>query len=33
MKFDHGHDLIYHIKCPEELCTDDYIGESGRRVT
>ena len=32
MKFDHEHDLIYHVKCPEESCTDDYIGESGRQV-
>ena len=30
--FDHGHDLVYHFKCPEESCTDDHIGESGRRV-
>ena len=29
-KFDHEHDLVYHVKCLEELCTDDYIGESGR---
>ena len=32
MRFDHEHDLIYHVKRPEEPCTDDYIGESGRRV-
>ena len=32
MIFDHEHDLIYQVKCPEESCTDDYIGESGRRV-
>ena len=32
MKFDHKHDLIYQVKCPEETCTDDYIGGSGRRV-
>ena len=31
MKFYHEHDLIYHVKCPEESCTNDYIGESGRR--
>ena len=31
MKFDHEHDLN-HVKCPEESCTDDYIGKSGRRV-
>ena len=32
MIFDHEHDLIYYVKCLEESCTDDYIGESGRRV-
>ena len=32
MKFDHQHDLKYHTKCPEESCTDDYIGESGKWV-
>ena len=32
MKFDQEHNLIYHVKCPEESCTDDYIGEFGRRV-
>ena len=31
-KFDHEHDLIYHIKCPEESCTVDYVGVSGRRL-
>ena len=23
---------MYHIKCPEESCTDEYIGECGRQV-
>ena len=23
---------MYHVKCPEESRTDDYIGESGRWV-
>ena len=32
MKFDHEQDLIYHAKCPEVLCTDDNITESGRQV-
>lgn len=32
MKFNHEHDLIYHVKCPEGLRTDECIGESGRRV-
>ena len=28
-KFDHKHDLVYYVKCPE--CQEDYIGEIGRR--
>ena len=28
-KFDHQHDLVYHAKCPSELCNKNYIGESG----
>ena len=31
-KYDHEHDLVYQVKCPEGLCNDDYICESGRRV-
>ena len=31
-KFDHGIDLVYHVKCPEGSCTNEYIGKSGRRV-
>ena len=26
------HDLIYHMKCPEPICIDDYVGESARRI-
>ena len=26
------HDLIYYAKCPEEFCTEDYLGETGRRI-
>ena len=29
-KFDHKHDLVYHVKCPE--CQEDYIGDIGRRL-
>ena len=29
-KFDHKHDLIYCVKCPE--CQEDYIGRIGRRL-
>ena len=31
--FEHNHDLIYHAKCPEPTCTDDYLGESARPIT
>ena len=31
-KYDHEHDLVYQVKCPEESCTDDYICQSGRQV-
>ena len=31
--FEHNHDLIYHTKCPEPTCIDDYVGESARRIT
>ena len=31
--FEHNHDLIYHAKCPELTCIDDYVGESARRIT
>ena len=29
-KFNHKHDLVYYVKCPE--CQEDYIGEIGRRL-
>ena len=29
-KFEHKHDLVYYVKCPE--CQEDYIGEIGRRL-
>ena len=28
----HQHDLIYYTKFPEEFCTEDYLGETGRRI-
>ena len=28
----HKHDLIYYIKCSEAFCTEDYLGETGRRI-
>ena len=29
-KFDHKHDIVYYVKCPE--CQEDYIGKIGRRL-
>ena len=23
---------MYHAKCPRELCDENYVGESGRRI-
>ena len=31
--FEHNHDLIYHAKCPEPTCIDDYVGESACQIT
>ena len=31
-KFEQRHDIVYHGKCPEVDCTDNYIGEASRRV-
>ena len=31
--FEHNHDFIYHAKCPEPTCIDDYVGESACRIT
>ena len=28
----HQHDLVYHAKCPSQLCDKYYVGESGRRI-
>ena len=27
------HDLVYHAKCAEENCNDDYVGETARRIS
>ena len=32
-KFPHKHDLVYHAKCAEESCNDDYVGETARRIS
>ena len=31
--FQHNYDLIYHAKCLEPTCIDDYVGESARWIT
>ena len=31
-KKDHQHDAVYYVKCPEEKCTEDYTGETGRHL-
>ena len=31
-KFEHQHDILYQVKCSAENCSDDYIGESARRI-
>ena len=31
-KKDHQHDVVYYEKCPEEQCTENYTGETGRRL-
>ena len=28
----HKHDLIYYTKSPEPPCTEDFLGETGRRI-
>ena len=30
IKQDHQHVVTYYVKCPEETCREDYIGETGR---
>ena len=31
--FEHNHNLIYHMECPEQGCISDFVGESARRMT
>ena len=26
------HNVVYYVKCPNEQCTEDYTGETGRRL-
>ena len=32
-KFEHKHDVIFFGKCPEKNCTNNYLGESARRIS
>ena len=32
-KFPHKHDLVYHSKCAEESCHDNYVGKTARRIS
>ena len=32
-KFEHQHDVVYYADCPNEKCRENYIGESGRRIS
>ena len=31
-KKDHQHDVVYYAKCPKQYCTEDYTGETKRRL-
>ena len=31
--FPHKHDLVYHVKCADESCNDDYVGEKAKRIS
>ena len=32
-KDQHKYDLVYYRKCLEPTCSEDYLGETGRRIT
>ena len=32
-KFPHKHDLVYHAKCAEESCNDDYVSKTKRCIS
>ena len=32
-KFEHTHDIVYLATCPENNCSDNSIGENGRRIS
>ena len=29
----HKHNIVYKVKCPDQSCNQDYLGETGRRIT
>ena len=29
----HQHDITYCVECPEENCNENYLGETGRRLS
>ena len=31
--FAHPHDVVYYADCPNEKCKENYIGDSGRRIS
>ena len=33
IKFEHKHDIVYLGTCPEDNCSDNYIGENGHRIS
>ena len=33
IKFEHKHDIIYWATCPEDNCSENYIGENGRPIS
>ena len=28
----HKHNLVYYVKCPDQSCNQDHLGETGRRI-
>ena len=33
IKFEHQREEVYYADCPNEKCRENYIGESGRRIS
>ena len=29
----HQHDITYYVECPEENCNENYVGQTGRRLS